>query len=692
MPGNAIFPLAIREIGNKTFSYMSKSQRKKQIGTQSGRTDTASFILPSVWTGRKELYIALGAALFALAAGLLYIIPMRGMAGAPGFPLDDSWIPLTLARNLREFGAYSFFERDMVTSGSTSPLYVFLLALLGLFTSSEFIPTFLIGIGSFMAAAFFLVRLGRQVFAGEQWLAAVAVALFILLPKLQSASASGMATMLYVALVTAAACRWFARKPAHAYFLAGLALWVRPDALVFLAALALDALYKGRFAGDPKAASTAGDARGWNRSSVTGAVVCTVLVVAYVGFNLLLGGGVFPNPVAAKIAYYGGAERAVYLKGVFGYYAYSVAAVFLPFVLGGLIVIAIDIVKRRPVRMLLPAAYLVGTVLAYGIFLPVLRDDGRYLAPTLPFFLLIGIWSLKRFTAMLAELVPAAGMRVALRYFAFGVFLLAGIVGLSMFGKIRTEHYRAVRYVRDRQVAAARWVSDSTARSAVVATHSIGAMGYYGRRRMIDMIGIATPEMIPSIGNLQDLEVFLKGRKTDYIATLREQFEVVNVNPLFTSDPNTPEVMEVFRFISGRTHVMAQPASALNVQAARLMQARMDREAALALKESYRLDPMSSRTSTLLGVCLLNLKDTAQAITFLDQAILLHPDYAPAMLPLGDVFINKKDYRAAVSLLQRAVELNPKSQNARASLKRALDMREIDSLRAAGWNVGSYGL
>ena len=48
--------------------------------------------------------------------------------GAAGFPLDDPWIHLQFAKNLHEYGSYSYYRNQTVTSGSTSPLYTLLLA------------------------------------------------------------------------------------------------------------------------------------------------------------------------------------------------------------------------------------------------------------------------------------------------------------------------------------------------------------------------------------------------------------------------------------------------------------------------------------------------------------------------------------------------------------------------------------
>ena len=44
------------------------------------------------------------------------------------FPLDDPWIHLQFAKNIAEYGSFSYFRNELVTAGSTSPIYTLVLA------------------------------------------------------------------------------------------------------------------------------------------------------------------------------------------------------------------------------------------------------------------------------------------------------------------------------------------------------------------------------------------------------------------------------------------------------------------------------------------------------------------------------------------------------------------------------------
>jgi len=63
--------------------------------------------------------VVLGAGVYLLASFFIYRI---------GFPLDDSWIHLTYARNLAVHGQWAF-QLGHPSAGSTAPLWTFLLAL-----------------------------------------------------------------------------------------------------------------------------------------------------------------------------------------------------------------------------------------------------------------------------------------------------------------------------------------------------------------------------------------------------------------------------------------------------------------------------------------------------------------------------------------------------------------------------------
>ncbi|HSQ74067.1 MAG TPA: hypothetical protein VLT13_00825, partial [Bacteroidota bacterium] len=151
--------------------------------------------------------------------------------GTFGFPLDDSWIHLQFARNLRDYGSFSYYQNEMATSGSTSPLYTVLLAA-GLFlTSDEYVLSYLLGIGFFAAGAFVLSQLGKGLFQGQLILIGGAMLLYFLEPRLQWIALSGMETTLFIFLLLLVWYLYRHKSPRWLGVASGLLLWTRPEAV-----------------------------------------------------------------------------------------------------------------------------------------------------------------------------------------------------------------------------------------------------------------------------------------------------------------------------------------------------------------------------------------------------------------------------------------------------------------------------
>ena len=53
----------------------------------------------------------------AVLTGLFFLFMAKSQNGYFCFPLDDSWIHLTFARNIVEFGSFSYYKNQLATSG-----------------------------------------------------------------------------------------------------------------------------------------------------------------------------------------------------------------------------------------------------------------------------------------------------------------------------------------------------------------------------------------------------------------------------------------------------------------------------------------------------------------------------------------------------------------------------------------------
>jgi hypothetical protein len=73
--------------------------------------------------------------------------------------------------------------------------------------------------------------------------------------------------------------------------------------------------------------------------------------------------------------------------------------------------------------------------------------------------------------------------------------------------------------INGEMVAVAHWLDANTPDDALVAVHDIGAIGYLGNRRLLDLAGLITPEVIPFIRDEGQLLQFILAQEADYLVT-----------------------------------------------------------------------------------------------------------------------------------------------------------------------------
>ena len=78
---------------------------------------------------------------------------------------------------------------------------------------------------------------------------------------------------------------------------------------------------------------------------------------------------------------------------------------------------------------------------------------------------------------------------------------------------------RDVRFIESEMVATAHWLNEHTGPEALIAAHDIGAIGYFSQRRLIDLAGLVTPEVIPIIRDEAALLAFMTRQQAEYLAT-----------------------------------------------------------------------------------------------------------------------------------------------------------------------------
>jgi len=487
---------------------------------------------PPVW-----VWINLGLALLAVGG----YVWLAGRMQSIGFPLDDAWIHQTYARNLADLGEWSFVP-GITSAGSTSPFWTVILALFHLVTEdTPFGLTYLMGAVWLWALACFAELIFRRSFPTYKSNFPPAGVLIVLEWHLVWAGASGMETLLFAALILAVFYIFHNTNNLHGYRLAGLMIgigvWVRPDMLTLLGPLVFIIIFQKS---------------NWNfrLKEIGGSLAAATLpLAAYLIFNYLLSGQVWPNTFYAKQTEYASMREISILIRYWKIVTLPLVGVGI-LLLPGFLYKSYRSIRTCNIYWLAAILWWLGYSLVYALRLPVTYQHGRYLIPAMPVFLLIGLvgsvegLEFGKSTGYLGRVIGRAWAGAAAIVLA--AFLVMG----------GSSYARDVAIINSEIVAAAKWLNTHTAADDLIAVHDIGAVGYFTQRRIIDLAGLVTPEVIPFIRDEAKLGLFLDQRKAAYLMTFPDWYpgltaglEVVYQSDGKFSSAAGGEQMTIYRWV-----------------------------------------------------------------------------------------------------------------------------------------------
>lgn len=578
--------------------------------------------------------------------------------GKHGFPLDDPWIHLQFARNLQQYGSFSYFRDQQVTAGSTSPLYTLLLAAGRNIVADEFRLSYVLG-GSFLLLATILAfAIGRRLFPESPALAPAVAALLACQPRLVWIALSGMETNLFGALLLAVYLSYLADRRWWLGCSVGLLLWTRPEAVLMIAVLAADMFYRRYLLRPGTARSVAvPPLSSWSRYAKP-LVVAAGFWLAYALLNFKLAGSVFPNTLAAKLKFYSFTHSG-FADQLWAFLTDGSLKFVTPLSVVGALGVLGNMLRRRPAPLLVPFMWSVGLIAAYWWKLPHLVHYGRYLMPILPFAILLAAGGLDRLLrpAPLRRSGPEQGS--VRRWLQTAVLLALIAVTVGTTWQRRAFYAETCAYIDDRQVATAHWIAAELPPTAVIATHDVGALAFYSGRRIVDMVGLVSPEMIANIGRTDKLLAFLQEQGVTHVAVLRSWYRIDNVNPLFVTDRLAPESMAVFAFDPERMHFTAQDAARIGDQARAAFAAGDLARAAVLTDRALQSDEHAARLHLLRGRVQAHRGHYAAAERAFARSLALQPDLWEARYGLADVAVRRRQPDEAIRRLETLVTDNP---------------------------------
>jgi hypothetical protein len=462
----------------------------------------------------RDLFI-IAAAVILIA--LVYLIASQFTYGI-GFPLDDSWIHQTYARNLAQRAEWAF-RPGVPSAGSTAPLWSALLSVGFLLHLSPYIWTYLLGMVTLFALATLCEWAVRELVYSYRprfpW-----VGIFIAIEwHFAWAAMSGMETLLHGLIITTVLVFLMTNKPRYLTLglLTGLSVWVRPDGLTLLGPVVMTILFTGEGI-KPRLTQLTRYLIGFG-----------TLFGFYLLFNLAIGGTPMPNTFYAKQAEYV-SWQAMPILTRFGQMSLQLlvgpSLVLIPGIVGWLV----KSVRQRMWGNLAALIWAVGYLLLYVSRLPVYQH-GRYIMPAMPILFLFGLLAFAEFDA---------GKMFARYHWIGQTIWRASIAMLALaFIFLGAQSYaNDVAVIESEMVVTAKWVAANLPPDALIAAHDIGALGYFDDHELIDLAGLISPEVVPFIRDEPQLADYLNRSGADYLIAFP------NLYPLLTDKAETAFVTD----------------------------------------------------------------------------------------------------------------------------------------------------
>jgi len=412
-----------------------------------------------------------------------------------GFPLDDTWIHLTYARNLAEHGEWAFRLGER-SAASTAPLWTVLLSIGYLLDLAPYSWTYFLGWVVLTLLGIQAENKARKLIESYKPRIPWVGLFFVLAWHLTWSAVSGMETLLhgFIIFVILGELISGSRRYLTLGLLAGLSIWVRPDGLTLLGPILFTAFFN----------ENSWSARG--QAILKALVGFGALFFPYLLFNLLLSGNPMPNTFYAKQAEY----KDFWLSKSLGerlidYLLPIIASPFIVLVPGAILWVSKNL-RERNWGAISGVIWFIGYIGIYFLRLPAYQH-GRYIIPAFPMLYLWGMLGMVEFVNS-----AKANKRI--------VFLWSVLTGILclIFGFIAArQNAYDVYWIESEMVTTAKWVEENIPPDAILAVHDIGVLGYYVQNPILDLAGLITPDVVPFIRNEDQLAEYLNTNSADYL-------------------------------------------------------------------------------------------------------------------------------------------------------------------------------
>ena len=230
--------------------------------------------------------------------------------------------------------------------------------------------------------------------------------------------------------------------------------------------------------------------------------------------------------------------------------------------------------------------------------------------------------------------------------------------------KTNCEYYAYhSKYIYDRHVKTAHWLRDNTNENDIIATHDIGAIGYYSKRKVIDIVGLINPELTKESYRDDYNEVvtdFFNKNGVTYTAFYREWFLTLNQNPVFYSpDDQALEAIYVNNFYKDKSKILPRKINYLLNDSRKDIYDKNGINMIADMNAIIKTEPDFALAYFYKAYGYLYNRDTANYEINIEKAIELFPDFKDALMESGKIAKKKGDLADAKLKFERMLVLEP---------------------------------
>jgi hypothetical protein len=234
--------------------------------------------------------------------------------------------------------------------------------------------------------------------------------------------------------------------------------------------------------------------------------------------NYSITGALLPNTFFAKAAEYGSLRSQSLVSRFLNLSTVLISGAGL-FLIPGFLRATYEAAKKRDIWQISIVLWVIGFLLIYAIRLPVIYQHGRYVMPVIPMFSILGFFGT---IDLISKLKPSR--QKFYKLVALGTLLVTSLLfwvqGVFTFSA-------DVQVINKLMVEPAIWLREHTDSESVVAAHDIGAIGYFSRRRIIDLAGLIDPKVVPFINDESRLMDFIEESGADYLVVFSDWYRVL---------------------------------------------------------------------------------------------------------------------------------------------------------------------